>query len=191
MGRKGFLIAFVVFTALAAAGQAIDPALLAKAKAGDASAQIEVGAQYARAAGLAQDPDEVAADGKQSAEWYRKAADQGRVQGEIQLAECYRDGRGVTRDMKQAAEWYRKAADQGDAGAQGTLGMLYVVGQGVPQSDVDAYFWFDLAAAGPSPNRDRYILNRQNVGTRITADDLTAIRQREKRWKAAHPRPER
>lgn len=192
MGRKGFLISFVVLTALAtAAGQSIDPGLLAKANAGGAAAQIAVGEQYAKAAGATQDPDEAADKWKQSAGWYRKAAEQGSVGGEIHLAECYRDGRGVARDMKQAAEWYRKAADQGDAGAQGTLAMLYVVGQGVPQSDVDAYFWFDLAATAPTANRARYITNRQNVGTRITAEDLEAIRQHEKQWKAAHSRTER
>lgn len=191
MGRKGFLVSFVVLTAFATvAGQTVDSGLLAKANAGNATAQIAVGEQYARAAGAAQDPDDAADKWKQSAGWYRKAAEQGSVGGEIHLAECYRDGRGVARDMQQAAEWYRKAADQGDAGAQGTLGMLYVVGQGVPQSDVDAYFWFDLAAEVPSPNRERYLTDRQNVGTRITADELEAVRQREKKWKAEHPRHE-
>lgn len=105
MVRNGFLISFVVFTAFATAGgQAIDPALLGKAKAGDASAQIAVGEQYAKAAGAAQDPDDAADSWKQSADWYRKAAEQGSAAGEIHLAECYRDGRGLSRDMKPAAE---------------------------------------------------------------------------------------
>lgn len=192
MGLKGFVFSFVGLTALSmATGQTIDPGLLAKANAGDATAQIAVGEQFAKSAGAAQDSDDAADKWKESAGWYRKAAEQGSVDGEIHLAESYRDGRGVARDMKQAAGWYRKAADQGDAGAQGSLAMLYVVGQGVPQSDVDAYFWFDLAASTPTANRARYITNRQNVGTRITAEDLEAIRQREKQWKAAHSRPER
>jgi TPR repeat protein len=62
------------------------------------------------------------------------------------------------------------------------------MGQGVPQSDVEAYFWFDLAAAVKTANQDRYIANRQNVGTRITADELEAVQERVKKWKAAHPR---
>lgn len=169
-------------------GQSVDPVLLAKANGGDAAAQVSVGEQFAKTAALTADPDDAADGWKTAAGWYRKAADQGNLSGEMHLAECYRDGRGVPRDMAQAAEWYRKAADQGDAAAEGTLGMLYVVGQGVPQSDGDAYFWFDLAAAVPSPNQERYITNRQNVGTRITADELEAVRKREKQWKAAHPR---
>lgn len=189
MNRNSLLLFTLSVTGFAiAAGQAVDSGLLAKAQAGDPAAQIALGEQYARIAGAAEDPDDAADDWKQSADWYRKAAQQGNVPGEIHYAECYRDGRGVPRDMSQAAEWYRKAADQGDPGAEGTLAMLYVVGQGVAQSDVDAYFWLDLAAAVPSPNRERYIINRQNVGTRITADDLETVRQREKKWKAAHPR---
>ena len=169
--------------------QSVDPALLGKAKAGDAAVQIAVGEQFAKKAAPTADPDDAADEWESAADWYRKAAYQGDVSGEMHLAECYRDGRGVPRDPAQAAQWYRKAAGQGDPAAEGTLGMLYVVGQGVPQSNVDAYFWFDLAAAVPSPNRERYITNRQNVGTRITADDLEAVRKREKQWKTAHPRP--
>jgi hypothetical protein len=192
MFRNALIVVIVGLSGLtfAAGQQPVDTTLLAKAKGGDGAAQVAVGEQYARLAGAAQDPDDAAEDWKQSADWYRKAAEQGNAPGEIHLAECYRDGRGVARDMSQAAEWYRKAADGGDPGAQGTLAMLYTLGQGVPQSDVDAYFWFDLAAAVPSANRERYITNRQNVGTRITADDLVQIKRREKEWKAAHPRAE-
>ena len=121
-----------------------------------------------------------------AAEWYHKAADQGNVEAEIRLADCYRDGKGVTRDMALAAAWYRKAADQGDSTAQGTLGLLYAVGAGIPRDDVEAYFWLDLAASVAGPNQDRYAANRQNVGTRITADELATVRRRETKWKAAH-----
>ena len=170
-------------------GQApsIDPALLAKANGGDPAAQVAVGQKYAQAAGAAQDPDDVAEDRKQAFAWYRKAAEEGDIAGEIHVAESYSYGQGVARDMTKAAEWYRKAADQGDTEAQGRLAMLYTLGQGVPQSDPDAYFWFDIAASASTPNKDRYIENRQNVGTRITADELAAVKERLKKWKAAHP----
>ena len=163
----------------------IDAALLARANAGDAGSQVQVGESYAAGKGVAADP-------KQAAPWYRKAADQGSIPGEIHLANLYRDGAGKAfpRDITQAAEWYRKAADQGDPGAQGTLGILYTFGQGVPRNDVEAYFWLDLAAAVKSPNQAQYASNRQLVGTRITADQLSDIQDREAQWKAAHPRPE-
>lgn len=164
----------------------IDPPLLAKANASDAVAQVAVGEQYAKAASGMLDPEDAADAWKSAASWYRKAAEQGDIPGELHLAECLMYGRGETRDPKQAAEWYRKAAEKGDINAQGMLAMLYSVGQGVPRSDVDAYFWFDVAALSPSPNQQRYILNRQNVGTRITADEQQLERQRLKKWKAEH-----
>jgi TPR repeat protein len=68
--------------------------------------------------------------------------------------------------------------------------MLYTLGQGVPQSDVEAYFWLDLAASAKSPNQAQYMANRQNVGTRITADELADVEERVAKWKAAHPRPD-
>jgi hypothetical protein len=157
----------------------IDPALVAKATAGDPQSILLVAKAYAAGSGVDQD-DTIAAD------WYRKAADQGNIEAEIRLAECYRDGRGRARDMAQAAAWYRKAAEQGDPAAQATLGLLYSVGQGVGRDDVEAFFWFDLAASATGPNQDRYAANRQNVGTRITADEVALARQRVAKWKAAH-----
>jgi len=182
-------------SAAGAQNPAIDPALLAKANAGDAAAQIEIGDLYARAAGAAaQDPNSRAAaalsasDYKTAAEWYRKAADEGNISGEMRLAALYRDGRGVERDMAQAAEWYRKAAEQGDATAQATLGVLYSMGQGVPHSDVEAYYWLDLAASVKGPNQEKYAANRQMIGTHITADELADVKERVATWLAAHPR---
>lgn len=157
----------------------IDPALLARANGGDVASQVLVGEAYG---GLK--------DLTSAAAWYRKAAEQGSIAGQLHLAALYRDGgKGFPRDMAQAAEWYRKAAEQGDAGAQGTLGVLYSMGQGVPHSDVEAYYWLDLAARVKGPNQEKYAANRQMVGTHITADELEAVEERVAQWLAAHPRP--
>jgi TPR repeat protein len=170
----------------------IDPTLLAKANSGDATAQVAVGEQYAQAAATEHDKAQVADDYQQELAWFRKAADQNDISGEMHLAALYRDGGGKTipRDMEQAATWYRRAADQGDPTAQGTLGVLYSMGQGVPHSDADAYFWFDLAASVKGPNQEKYAANRQLIGERITADELSDVQDRVAAWKAAHPRPE-
>ncbi len=176
-----------------AASQAptIDAGLLAKANAGDATAQVAVGESYAQAATIAHDKVQIASDYTQAAAWYRKAADQNNIDGELHLAALFRDGgKGFPRDIEQAAVWYRKAAEQGDVGAQGTLGVLYSMGQGVPRDDVEAYFWFDLAASEKGPNQEKYVANRQTIGTLITADELADVEDRVAAWKAAHPRPE-
>jgi hypothetical protein len=176
---------------LAAAQPAgIDSALLAKANAGDPAAQVEVGESYARAATATHDKAQVAEDYKQAQAWYRKAADQKSLAGELHLAALYRDGGiGFPRDMAQAAAWYRKAADQGDPDSQATLGILYSMGQGVQQSDVEAYFWLDLAASVKGPNQEKYTANRQMIGQHITADELSDVEDRVTAWKSAHPRP--
>jgi len=167
----------------------VDPAVFAKASAGDAAAQVQVGDAYAAGKGVPREPRQLAADYKQAAEWYRKAADQGNIVAQIHLADLYRDGRGVARDMAQAVVWYRKAADLGDSGAQGTLGLLYSVGMGVERDDVEAYYWLCLAAAVKGPNQAKYLTNRQSVGEHITTDQQAAVQDRVAAWQAAHPRP--
>jgi TPR repeat protein len=189
------LIAFLALTLAPALAQApappsatVNPALLAKASAGDAAAQVLVGEAYAAGSGGPRDSRQLTEDYKQAAAWYRKAADQGNTVAQIHLADLYRDGRGVARDMAQAVEWYRKAADRGDAGAQGTLGILYSVGMGVPRDDVEAYYWLCLAADVKGSNQDKWIANRQSVGQHITTDQQAGVEDRVAAWKAAHPR---
>jgi hypothetical protein len=167
----------------------VDPALLAKAAAGDAAAQVQVGDAYAAGKGIPRDSRQLAADYTQAAAWYRKAADQGNTVGQIHLGDLYRDGRGVSRDMAQAIVWYRKAADKGDAGAQGSLGLLYSVGMGVQQDYIEAYYWLSLAAAAKGQNQAKYMANRQSVGEHITTDQQSAVEDRVAAWQAAHPRP--
>ena len=166
----------------------IDSALLAKANAGDAASQVQVGDSYAAGSGQSRNSKQLAEDYGKAAEWYRKAAEKGDIAGEMRLAAIYRDGRGVERDMAQAAEWYRRAAEQGDADAQATLGVLYSMGQGVPHSDVEAYYWLDLAASVKGPNQEKYAANRQMIGTHITTDELAEVEERVAKWLAAHPR---
>lgn len=165
----------------------VDPALLASAGAGNVDAEVKAGDAYAAGSGAQRDSRQLAADYKQAAFWYRKAADQGNISAQIHLADLYRDGRGVARDMAQAVVWYRKAADQGDVGAQGTLGLLYSVGMGVTQDYVEAYYWLELASAAAGPNQARYLTNRQSVGEHITTDQQQAVEDRVTAWKAAHP----
>lgn len=179
---KRACLAGFLFAALSAAQTAaVDPALLAKANAGDVKAQLAVGEAY--------ETSGTKSDNAEAAAWYRKAADKNSIEAQIHLAVCYRDGRGVTRDMAEAANWYRKAAENGNEKAQGTLALLYSIGQGVPRSDSDAYYWFALAAAVKGPDQEKYAANRQSMAARLTADDLADAQERVAKWIAAHPRP--
>jgi TPR repeat protein len=192
--QKQMLLTMIVTSALLSAiaqAPAIDPALLAKANAGDAAAQVQLG-DSSRAAGDAvpHNPMQSAEYYKQAIAWYRKAADQGSIAGQMHLAAFYRDGgKGFPRDMSQAVEWYRKAAEQGDVTAQATIGVLYSIGQGVPRDDVEAYYWLDLAASVKGPNQEKYAASRQMIGTHITTGQLDEVQDRVAAWIAAHPRP--
>ncbi len=189
---KHTLLAAVFSPALVASAArtaGIDPALLAKASAGDAAAQVAVGERYATGAADLYSATAAGAAYKTAAEWYGKAAVRGDLAGELHLAALYRDGgKGFPRDMVQAAEWYRKAAEQGDAGAQATLGLLYSIGQGVPRDYGEAYYWLSLAAAVNSPMQEQYAANRQMIGAHLTIDEVAGIEERVAKWLAAHPR---
>jgi TPR repeat protein len=53
----------------------------------------------------------VAQDYKEAVKWYRKAAEQGVVDGQYNLGWMYDKGKGVVQDYKEAVKWYRKAAE--------------------------------------------------------------------------------
>src|SRR5947209_20159967 len=74
----------------------IDPALLAKASAGNAAAEFRVGAQYELGA-------HVQKDLAKAAEWYLKAADKGYPQAQHSLGVLYELGYGVRDDDATAA----------------------------------------------------------------------------------------
>ncbi len=167
---------------------AVGPALLAKANAGDAAAQVAVGEYYAAAAYDLHSAELAGEEYKMAAEWYLKAAGKGDLAGELHLAALYRDGgKGFPRDMAQAAGWYRRAAEQGDVSAQATLGLLYSIGQGVGQDFVEAFYWASLAAAVESPKQQQYAANRQLIGTHLSMDQVQDVQDRVTAWLAAHP----
>ena len=74
-------------------------------------------------------------------------AKEGDVVAQIQAAEMYAKGEGVTKSTKDAIEWYQKAAEQGNADAQMALGKIHLGGKGAPKNSVESAKWFGLAAA--------------------------------------------
>jgi len=85
-------------------------------------------------------------DDTAAANWYRRAAEQGRADAQHLLGLMYRDGAGVERDATQAVAWYRKAAAQGNADAQYDLGAAYANGSGVPRNVTVASAWMRISA---------------------------------------------
>ena len=118
----------------------IDPALLARAKSGDAAAQFLVATAYRKGQGVPKDQ-------ALSASWLRQSAEQGLPNAQYDLGLCFELGQGVPKDNAQAAIWYQKAALQGNSDAMRALALLYVDGQGVPKDARHAFVLFSQAAA--------------------------------------------
>lgn len=57
--------------------------------------------------------------------WYRKAADKGYADAQVQLAELYDAGEGVAQDIETAKSWYERAAAQNHEEALLALGQHY------------------------------------------------------------------
>jgi TonB family protein len=63
----------------------------------------------------------------EAATWYRKAAEQGRADAQVDVGIAYENGAGVPKDLSQALSWYRKAAEQGnETGLQYSLRLRMV-----------------------------------------------------------------
>jgi uncharacterized protein len=122
--------------------------LKAKAEAGDAKAQLQLGAAYEDGNGVHQNDE-------QAVNWYRKAAEQGDAEAQNDLGIMYSLGRGVEKSKVEATKWYKRAALQRYPKAMFNMGTAYYNGDGVPVDDTTAYAWFLLAQeAGSQPAAD-------------------------------------
>lgn len=115
----------------------------------------------------------VTKDYAEAALWYRRAAEQGNVKAQHNLANMYEHKQGLPADYALAAAlaWYRRAAEQGYQPAQLNLGAMYAEGRGVKRDYVQAYKWFALA--GIEANR-AYAAARMAPEEVVEADKLVA-----------------
>jgi cell division septation protein DedD len=113
--------------------------LKARAEAGDANAQLNMGGIYFKG-------QQVNRDYTEGEKWFRRAAQQGQAQAQYNLGMMHASGLGVTQDQAEAVRWYRLAAEQGLAIAQLNLGVAYAYGSGLEQNTPEALKWLTLAA---------------------------------------------
>lgn len=95
---------------LGPAGTAEAARLRARAQAGDAAAQFELGDRCYFGRGM---PRDHAA----SARWYRLAAEQGHGGAQVNLGNAHLRGEGLLRNPAEAYVWFALAAGQGHPGA--------------------------------------------------------------------------
>ena len=88
--------------------------LRAKAEAGNAAAQFDLGIMYRAGAGVPKDEVE-------AVKWYRKSAEQGVDDAQFNLGLMYDNGTGVPKDLVQAHMWWNIAGAKGNEGAKKNL----------------------------------------------------------------------
>ena len=110
-------------------------------------------------------------------------AESGRATAQTYLGYEYQYGLGVPKSYEEAARWYLCAAEQGEPRAQFFLGQLYDRGQGVPETPVEAEKWLDLAAAhAPPRERQHWETMRDEIGFKMSLDQLSEARRRAVAW---------
>jgi hypothetical protein len=90
-------------------------------------------------------------------EWLQKAAEEGDVQAQVRLGECYLCGEGVDEDLEQAASLFRQVADEDERAAY-RLGDCLQFGWGVEADLEEAIRWYRRAAASEHPCADAMVM---------------------------------
>ncbi len=128
--------------------------LLKEAAAGDAHAQLNLGAAYDNGIGVKRDLDK-------ALHWYQKAAEQGLAEAQFNLAHLL-----VTEELSAvaAAEWMLKAAEQGLTDAEYLMGVIYAEGIGVAMDDKQAKQWLQRAIQGGSAEAQEFLQQHYGVG---------------------------
>ncbi len=142
--------------------------LLARAKAGDSTAEFALAALLDRR--FTPNETTVPKNDAQAFEWYTQAALSGFPPGEQSLGYAYLNGHGVEQDPIAAAHWYTLAAQAGLPNAENALGYMYLNGIGVPQDNLHAVAWLTKAALQGQPLAENSLANAYETGTGVTQD---------------------
>lgn len=138
----------------------------AKADAGDARTQFNLGERYAEGEGVPKDKNE-------AVEWYYKAAEQGLADAQFCLGKCYEEAVKVEGHVEQAVKWFRKAAEQGHAEAQFHLGRIYTK-RGRRYNRAGAAEWLCRAAEQGNPEHQLYFWNYLKGCMRVPPEIMKA-----------------
>jgi TPR repeat protein len=139
-----------------------------KADQGDASAQFQLGVEFANHDGAMHDY-------VSALKWYLKAGEQNHAQAQLFLGIMYARGQGLPRNSLQAVHWFNRAAHQGYAAAQYHLGVefhrlsLDETASTAKESRIEAYKWLQLAVAQHYPDSQSA---SERVIIRMNHDDV-------------------
>ena len=118
----------------------------------------------------------VTKDYYKAVEHYRKAAELGHADAQLQLGYCYDIGAGVSQDCYEAVKWYRKSAEQGNIYAQHNLGNSYYNGEGVTKDYYEAVKWYRKAADQGYASAQNNLGSRYYNGEGVGKDYYEAVK---------------
>lgn len=127
---------------------------------------------------------------KKAIRWYRKAAEQGHAEAQVNMVFYSIQGIGVDRDTIQAVEWYQKAAEKGHAEVQYILGDFYYNGVGVTPDTIQAVEWYRKAAEQGHTSAQHMMGIAYENGYGIERSEPTAIEWYRKAAKGTGPAQE-
>lgn len=162
---EALLLLVALTLAVPAIAQSDYEATKARAEAGDAQAQYELGYMY-------HVDYETVRNYQEAAKWYRLAAEQGRADAQGMLGTLYWEGKGVVQNYQEAIKWKRLAASQGDALDQIILGTMYRDGVGTTQDNIRAYMWFSVASAQDGIWREGATHSRDTIIIKLSRQEL-------------------
>jgi uncharacterized protein len=166
-----FLLVLILYFPLSVfAADSVDiGALQRDADAGNAVAQVDLAMAYHDGVGG------LAKSDTEAVKWFTKAAQQGDLEGQYNLAIAYYHGFGVEKNLTQAVTWFKKAAEQGLDQAQYILASAYQNGVGgLPRDLVQTHYWLSLAEAqgNKEASRERITLESDMSEDQIAASKL-------------------
>jgi TPR repeat protein len=85
-------------------------------------------------------------DNAEAMRWFRKAAEQGNIEAQVNLGGMCANGTGVKKDGAEALKWWLMAAKQGDEWAEAAVGNCYVSDMCGKQNPEEAVKWYRKAA---------------------------------------------
>jgi TPR repeat protein len=130
---------------------------------GYAPAQVVLGYFYDVGTILTEEPG-------QALHWYKKAAEQDDVLGELLVGQVVLSGRAAPIDLNEASVWLKKSATQGDPFAAYLLGRVFLEGQDYSA----AALWFRVAAMEGIPQAQRQLALLLKDGRGVQQDRIEA-----------------
>jgi hypothetical protein len=146
---------------------------------GNAAAAREIGFMYYRGNGVRQD------DAK-AIEWFKKAAERGDLQSQVNLGQMYENGLSVPQSSEESARWFQAAANQGDRWSQFRMGEICYLGTGIPADRAEAAKWWYLALRVDDRVTVKLRATVDPAMARIGQEERDEGRRRADAWLAIH-----